>query len=491
MPPSNDDLIAQFLEDPARAITSYRYTEANRTQEVLYYCEGRFRKQFEVFRSAEVQKNAKLNHWFGRHLIAEVAFVLAEIGSAVAGHFPIRVPPVTRFLGNHYYRGVRDDPSVFMTHELLRLLEQPLPAGSPERAAESYFLDCRSNITDLVLGHRTPETLPPVFLTPDQPLPPMDKETVLQHIRSQEESFEDALLRKTRRVAAARELYLEIRQMTADDAAPAPAPAAAPVAAPDAAATATANPTGAAAGTAADTNMDVDRDAQLADSTASSICSPVTAMDMDEPSLLDEMAGDLPAPQATCAGSSALEMWFTPETEEVPTPAINMRFTPEPGESFEKTADKAAMHIRFTPEPEEHPCGLQSSAIVATAARSSLVDQRFTPQPVDLPAATPIPAGQHESPRPLAIEQRFTPEPEEQPHASPAAETSDTLRPLSNPVEQSYASPYTADAFLSLPAHFFEASSDSEVSEDESIVSSDGERSGPLSSASDSSGWDE
>ncbi|GLB37201.1 hypothetical protein LshimejAT787_0402520 [Lyophyllum shimeji] len=480
MPPSNDDLIAQFLEGPARAITSYRYAEANRTQKVLYYCEGRFRKQFEVFRSAEVQKNAKLNHWFGRHLIAEVAFVLAEIGSAVAGHFPIRVPPVTRFLGNHYYRGVRDDPSVFMTHELLRLLEQPLPAGSPERAAESYFLDwwnylgvdnvhevlSRSNITDLVLGHRTPETLPPVFLTPDQPLPPMDKETVLQHIRSQEESFEDALLRKTRRVAAARELYLEIRKMTADDATTAAAPDAAPDAA--AAATATANPTGAAAGTAADTNMDFDRDAQLADSTSSSICSPFTAMDVDEPPSLDTMAGNLPAPQATRAGSSALEMRFTPETEEVPTPAINMRFTPEPEESFEKTADKAAMHIRFTPEPEEHPADC-----------------------IDLPAAAPIPAGQHEPPRRSAMEQRFTPEPEEQPHASPAAETSDTLRPLSDPAEQSYAGPYTADAFLSLPAHFFEASSDSEVSEDESIVSSEGERSGPLSSASDSSGWDE
>jgi hypothetical protein len=65
--------------DIGKVLTSLQYREANFTQEVLFYCEGRFRLQLHAFINHRLRTNKRKTEWFMMRLLMEVVSASARL----------------------------------------------------------------------------------------------------------------------------------------------------------------------------------------------------------------------------------------------------------------------------------------------------------------------------------------------------------------------------------------------------------------------------
>ncbi|KAJ3491395.1 hypothetical protein NLJ89_g11346 [Agrocybe chaxingu] len=141
--------------DPYNLRFGHRERDVLHIQEVINYCESRFRAALNVMQGAEKEIQMQMTS----HMSVELEFVMSYIGTAAAMGQVVDIPILIRSLAPCLYRRAAGEPNVTFDPDFLLSLNGGADPDGPHALAESYLLAWWSegqNIVDVPrLGRAT------------------------------------------------------------------------------------------------------------------------------------------------------------------------------------------------------------------------------------------------------------------------------------------------------------------------------------------------
>ncbi|KAJ3478792.1 hypothetical protein NLJ89_g12364 [Agrocybe chaxingu] len=123
--------------DPYNLRFGHRETDVLHMQEVIHYCESRFRAVLNTMQGRGKENQALMTS----HMVEELEFIMSYIGTATAMGQVLDIPILIRSLALRLYRRAAGEADVIFDPDFFLSLDGAADPDGPNTLANSYLLD--------------------------------------------------------------------------------------------------------------------------------------------------------------------------------------------------------------------------------------------------------------------------------------------------------------------------------------------------------------